>query len=137
VAGVSDKDDFVVRPREAQSLDVDLGDEGAGGVDDAKPTLSGRLADGRRDAVGTKHKERALRYLRRILHEHGALGPQRFHDVSVMDNLVAHVDGGAEALEGLFDDLNRPVDARAEATGAREEDAHGAQSSRAGPPERG
>ena len=87
--------------------------------------------------MGTKHKERAFGDFGWILHEYRAFGPERFHDVTVVDNLVAHVDGGAEALEGLFDDLNRPVHTRAEAAGARKEDAHGAQSSRAGPPERG
>ena len=127
----------MVRPRKAQGLDVDLGHEGAGCIDDAKPPVCGAPADRRRDPVGTKDKERAFGDFGWILHEYRALRPERLHDVTVVDNLVAHVDGGAEALEGLFDDFNRPIHTRAEAAGARKQDAHGAQSSRAGPPERG
>ena len=87
--------------------------------------------------MGAEHKQGALGYLCRVFYENGALGPKSFDDVTVVDDLVAHIHGSAEALEGLFDDLNRPIHPRAEAAGARKEDAHGAQSSRATPPERG
>ena len=87
--------------------------------------------------MGAEHEQRTLGHLCGVFHEHRTLGPQRIHDVTVVHDLVAHIDGSTEALEGLLDNLNRPVHTRAEAAGARKEDAHGAQSSRAAPPERG
>ena len=40
----------------------------------------------------------------------------------IMHNLLPHVYGAREPREGLFDDLNRPVDAGTETSGFDEED---------------
>jgi 4-hydroxy-3-methylbut-2-enyl diphosphate reductase len=44
-------------------------------------------------------------------------------DEAVVDDFVAHVDRRAEPLDRQFDDLDRPVDACAEAARCRDEDA--------------
>jgi hypothetical protein len=51
-----------------------------------------------------------------LLHKYGAFGLQGFDDVAIVDDLMAHVDRGAEALERQLDNLYGAVHAGAEAT---------------------
>src|SRR5690606_16989557 len=125
VAGVAHEHDLVALAREALRLDVDLGDEGAGGVDHAQPAGRRGGAHGRRDAVRAEHEQGALGRLGRVLDEDGALGAQRLDHVAVVDDLVADVDGRPEALETLLHDLDGAVDPGAEAARTGEQDLHG------------
>jgi hypothetical protein len=75
------------------------------------PRLPGGPTGGRRGRC------RSASNLGRFLHffdEHGALGFQVIDHELVVDHLVAHVDGCAEFLQGLFDDGDGAVDAGAE-----------------------
>ena len=58
-------------------------------------------------------------------HEDRTLGFQVGHDVGVVDDLAAHVDRRAEALERALDDFDGPLDPGAERAGAGQEDVVG------------
>jgi hypothetical protein len=57
----------------------------------------------------------AVGHLVEFLHEDRALALEVFHDIAVVDDLVAHVDRLAVALERLLDDVDGPHHAGAEA----------------------
>ena len=76
----------------------------------------------RRDAVGREDGRRAVGHLVELLHEAHAAGLEVAHDVAVVDDLAADVDGALEAVEGEVHDLDGAHDARAEAAGRGEED---------------
>ena len=67
----------------------------------------------RRDAVGGVDDDRARRHLALVLHEDRAASLEVADDVDVVDDLLAHVDGGAVVLERLLDRLDGALDARA------------------------
>jgi hypothetical protein len=125
VAGVADQHDLLPLLREAARLDVYLRHQRARRVDRAKPLLRGRLANGRRDAVGAVDQQCARRSVGGVVHEHGALRTQPFHDVSVVHDLVAHVHRRPVASEGGLHDLDGPVDPGAEAARIGQQDSHG------------
>ncbi len=68
-----------------------------------------------------EHHHRSLRNGLGLLDEDRAAVLKGPDNMSVMDDLLADVDRGAEALQGLLHGLHRPVDARAVATGLGEE----------------
>ncbi len=57
-----------------------------------------------------------------LLDEDGALGFQSFDDIAVMNDLVPDIDGRAIGFQRQNDDLDRPVDAGAEAARPAEPD---------------
>jgi len=103
-------------------LEVDLRDQRAGRVDHPEPPGRRRLAHGGRHPVGAEDDHRAFRHLVELVHEHGALLAKGLDDVTVVDDLPAHVDRHAHDLERALHDLDGPLDARAEATRARQDD---------------
>ena len=82
------------------------------------------LANRRRHTVRAEDQRRPLRHLGRIVHEDRALLLERIDDVSVVDDLMAHIDRGTESLERPLDDRDRAIYAGAEATRACEENLH-------------
>jgi hypothetical protein len=138
VPGVAHHQHLTALLGHAPRLHVHLGDQRTGGVDHAQLARIGVRAHGGRDTVGAEDEQGAGRDLGRIVDEDGAALAQRLHHVAVVHDLVAHVDGRAEAVEGPLHDLDGTVDAGAEAAGAGEEDVHGGQPSAAElPPLRG
>jgi len=67
-----------------------------------------------------------IRALVQFLDEDGAQLFQPIHDMAVVNDLVAHIDGGAVFLDGALDDLDRPVHPGAEAARRRHADDQGA-----------
>jgi hypothetical protein len=63
---------------------------------------------------GEHHRRAGIRDLVELLDEHRALLPQAVDDVFVVDDGVADLDRGAVTLQRQLDDLDCPVDARAE-----------------------
>ena len=63
-----------------------------------------------------------VRHLVELVHEDGALFPERLDHVAVVDDLAPDVDRAADDLEGLLDDLDGPLDAGAEAPRPRQHD---------------
>ncbi len=114
----------------ALGLAVDLGDEGASGVEIQQVAAFGFGGDGFGHAVGGEHDVAVLGHLVQFVHEHGALALELFHHVAVMDDLVADEDGGPVTAEGFLDDADGAVDTGAEATRAGQQDAKAGQGGR-------
>ncbi len=98
---------------ELARLDVDLGHQGAGGVDRAQAPLVRVLVDLRGDAVSGEDDQRALRDLGLLLDEDRAPLGELLDDVLVVDDLLADVHGRPVQLQGLLDRLHGPIDAGA------------------------
>ena len=122
VVRVADEDDRAPLLRVPDRLEVDLGDERARRVDHPEPPVRRGIPHRRRDPVRAEDHRRALGHLVQLVHEDGALLPKRLDHVAVVDDLAPHVDRHAHDLEGLLDDLDGPLDARAEASRARQDD---------------
>ena len=98
----------------------------------------GVLAHGGGDAVGRVDEPRPVGDLVDFLDEDGALVAQLVHDVAVVDDLLAHVDGAVADLKGPVHHVDRAHDARAEAAQPGHEellDADGGRSSAPSPAE--
>lgn len=85
----------------------------------------GLLVHGGRDAVGGEDDDGPLGDLLGLLHEDGAALLQRLHDVGVVHDLLAYVDGRAILLQRPLDRLHRSVDARAVTAGLGDQDTAG------------
>ncbi len=123
VALVADEQDVVVVAGEALGLVVHLGHQRAGGVDDLQAAGGGGLVDGRGDAVGGEHHDRALGHLVVVVDEDGARLGQGLHHMLVVHDLVAHVDRGAVFLQGPLDGFHGAVHACAVAARLGQQDA--------------
>ena len=123
VAGVADQDDRPLGVGETPRLDVDLGHQRTGGVDQVEPSQLGLVEDARRRAVRRQHGDRALGHLVDVVDEDRALGLEIAHHVQVVDDLLAHVDRRAVLRERSLDRFHGPLDARAIAAGRGEEHA--------------
>ena len=101
---------------------VDLGDERTGRVEHEDVARGGVLAHALRHAMrGEDHRPVRIGNLVELLDEDRALRLQALDDVAVVDDLVAHIDGRAEALQRLLDDLDGALDAGAEAARGAEQ----------------
>ena len=115
VAGMTDQDDLLASLRVALGLNMDFRDERTGGVDIDHVAALSLCRDGFRHAVGRKHDRAVFRALIEFLDEHRAQSLETLHNVRIVDDFVAYIDGRAPFAERLFDDLDRPVHARTEA----------------------
>ncbi|MNY51145.1 hypothetical protein D3C86_1867090 [compost metagenome] len=75
--------------------------------------------------MGAEDDDDVVRYLVQFLDEDGAAGAQVLDHELVVHHFMAHVDRRAEHFQGAIDDLDRAVDAGAEAAGVGEGDLHG------------
>src|SRR5579875_554329 len=69
VSFVTDEQDRVIFLGEADSFEMDLGDERASGIDSAEAALGGGGADGRGDAVSAIQHRRALGHFFDVIYE--------------------------------------------------------------------
>ena len=114
--------DRVALGGELLGLDVDLGDQRAGGVDRVQARASAALAwTLGRHAVRREHHRGALGHLGLGLDEHRPAVAQLLDHVLVVDDLLADVDRRAVELERALDRLHGAVDARAVAARRREQ----------------
>ena len=121
VALVADEDDRVALLGELARLDVDLGHQRAGGVDRLQAAVGGVRVHARRDAVGGEDDQLALGDLGLLLDEDRAALGELLDHVLVVDDLLAHVDGGPVEVERLLDRLHGTVDAGAVAARRRKQ----------------
>ncbi len=92
----------------ALGLDMHLGDQRAGGIED-EHARRGRLPAPPWHAMRRKHHGRiGLGDLVELLHKNGALGLQALHHGAVVHDLVAHIDRRAVLGERQLDDLDGP-----------------------------
>ena len=115
---MADHHDLVAGAQHLGDLDVHLGDQRAGGVEHLQPAALGVGAHLLRHAVRAEDHGGAGRHLVELLDEDRALGAQVVDHVLVVHDLVAHVDRRAVQLERALHDLDRALDAGAEAAGA-------------------
>ena len=88
-------------------LNVDLGDQRAGGVNHLEIAAFAALAHRRRNAVGRVDDALAVRHVVDLVDKDRALFRQLIHNIAVMDNFAAHVDGRAKGFKGDLDDVDR------------------------------
>ena len=121
---MADENDVAAFVRVALHLHVYLGHQGTGGIKHGEPAPLRRIDDRARDAVGGEDDVRAFGHLIDLLHEDGAEPAQPLDDVTVVHDLVADIDRSTKELDGALDDLDRPIDTGAEATGIGEQNLH-------------
>ena len=96
-------------------LAVHLADQGACRVDVKQVTPLSLRRHRFRHPVGGKDHGHVRRHLVQLLDEDGAFGLQVFDDETIVHDLMPDIDRCPELLQRPFDDLDGPVDARAEA----------------------
>ena len=105
-------------------LVVHLGDQRARGVDGRQRPHLGFLLDLSRDAVGAEDGHGARRHVLQRLDEAGAFRLERFDDMAIVNDLVAHVDRGAMLGQRPLDNIDRPNDAGAKPARLSKNDLH-------------
>ena len=85
---------------------MDLGDEGAGGVDDFERASLGFVANGRRNTVSAEDENSAMRNFFDSFDENGATAAKLLYNIGIVDDFVVNIDGIAVGFEGQFDDVH-------------------------------
>ena len=83
-------------------LQVDLGHQRTGGVENPQIPLQGFLLYRLGDTVGTENNRIAIRYLGQFVNENSTTLFQIVHHETVVNHLMAHIDGCAECVQGLL-----------------------------------
>ena len=122
--GVADQDAFAPLAAVARHFHVHLGHQRAGGVEDLERAPRGFLLHRLRDAVRAEDHDHAVRHLVELVDEHRAARAQVVDHELVVHHFVAHVDRRAEHLQRAVDDLDRAIDAGAEAARVSQPDLH-------------
>ena len=110
VAGMADHDDLAALGAQALDFEMNLGDQRAGGVEDAHTERLSFVAHRARHAMRGKHHGRPGRDDLQVLNEHRAFGTQVFDHETVVHDLVPHINRRAELRDRALDDLDRPID---------------------------
>ena len=116
----------------ALGLDMDLGHQGAGSVQEQHLARAGRGGHRLGHAVGREDDRPVVGTFIQLLDEHCAHRLQAVDHMAVVHDLVAHIDRGAVLLDGALDDLDGPVDPGAEAARGRQSHGDGAAFGRGG-----
>ena len=122
MALVADHHDVEAVLAHLRDFHMHLGHQRARRVEHAQAARLGFRAHGLRHAVRAENHRTAVGHFVQVLDEDRAFLAQILDDVGVVHDLVAHVDRRAELLDGPLDDLDRAVDAGAEAARLREQD---------------
>ncbi len=125
MAGVADHDHLQAVRMVARRLGMDLGHQRAGGVDIEHAAGLGLGGHRLRHAMGGKDHRPVGRAFVEFLDEDRSPGAQSVDHEAVVHDLVPDVDRRAPFLERHLHDLDRPVDAGAEAARRGEEDRQG------------
>jgi len=125
VIAMADQDQRVPLLGELDRLHVNLRHQRAGCIDDLQAAFLCTLANRGRDTVGRVDHSRAFRNLVQLIDEDRALFRQIVHDIAVVHDLFAHVDGSAKGIESNLHNVDCPHNAGAEAAGLQQEDTFG------------
>src|SRR4029453_12783192 len=115
MSGMADQDQGAILSDIALALIVNLRDQRTGGVQGRQIAGLGVLLNAARDAVRREHSHGAFRHLVQFLNKNSAFGLETFNHMFVVDDLVPDIYRRTIFLQRLFDDLNGPHDASAEA----------------------
>ena len=105
-----DQDDLAALIGVALALDMHLGDQRAGRVDDRQAARGGAFLDRAGDTMGAEDRDAARRHLVDLVDKMRPFAAQPLDDVPVMDDLMAHIDRRPVFFERALDDLDRPFD---------------------------
>ena len=106
VAGMADENELAALADIALALIMDLGDQGAGRVEDRQRAGGGFFLDAFCHPMGAEDGDRIGRHFGQVLDEARAFGLQALHHVLIVHDLVAHIDRRAVFLQRPFDDLD-------------------------------
>src|ERR687891_678815 len=120
---VADQEDRRLFLGEPTGFQVDLGHQGARGIDHPEPTTGRVLVHLGCHPVGRQHDRGALGNLRLLFDEHRALPFEVTDHVDVVDDLLADVHRRAVQAQGSLHDVHGTVHARAVTAGGRQQDA--------------
>ncbi len=113
MAGMADQYDRAPLLGIAPALNMDLGDERAGGVEHRQTARGGLLFDRLGYPVGAEDGARARRNLVKLVHENRALAAQLVHDMTIMHDFVTDIDRSAVKIDRALDNLDGADHARA------------------------
>jgi hypothetical protein len=119
---MADQNDRPLGIGETTRLDMNLGHQRTGGVDQVEPSQPGLVEHAGRRAVRRQHGDRTLGHLVDVVDEDRALGLEIAHHVQVVDDLLAHVDRRAvlrERRRPLPRPARRPRSTRGRGEGTR------------------
>ncbi len=122
VAGVADEDHGATLVVVFLDFEMDLGDERAGGVDNAQSAILGAIPFAGRDPMSAEDHALAGGNLVEALDKNRAFAFERFEHETVVDDLMAHVERAAVRAQRAADRLDRAIDAGAEAARLSEDD---------------
>ena len=114
---MADEKNLARLARIARHFHVHLGYQRTGGIEHFERTVRRLHLDRARDAVSAEDHGRAVGHFAQLLDENRANGSKAIHHVFVVDHLVAHVDRGAEQIDGAFHDVDGAIDAGTETAG--------------------
>jgi len=124
MAGVADHHDLAALRPHPLDLHMDLGHQRTGGVEHEQAARLRLAAHRLGHAVRGEDDRGARRHLLEPFDEHRTLGAQVGHHVRVVHDLVADVHRRAVHLQRPLDDLDRAIDAGAEAARLGEQHLH-------------
>src|SRR5208283_4921497 len=124
MTGMTDQHQHAPLARIALALRVHFRDQRTSRVENRQAALLGLAHDEFGYAMGAEYGHGALGDLGQLVDEVGALGLERFDDVPIVDDLMAHIDGRAVFIEGTLDDIDRPDDAGTKTPWLRQNDLH-------------
>src|SRR3569832_2149693 len=105
-------------------LEMDLGDERAGRIEDFEPASRRLVAHGLGDAVGAEDHDLPVGHFIELVDEHHTLVAQPVHHELVEHHFVPHVHRSAEQHVRALDDVDGAIDAGAKTAGIGELDLH-------------
>ncbi len=114
---VADEDQRIAFFGKLHSFDVDLGDQGAGGVNYTETALFAGVADLGGDAVGAVNNALTVGDFVHGIDKNGTLALEFFYHKAVVDDFFTHVDGRTKGLERNADDIDGAHHPGAESSG--------------------
>jgi hypothetical protein len=118
---MADQDAFAASLGVPDDFHMHLGDQRAGGVEDAQVARDASASSiASRHTVRAEHQGRTVGHIVQFFDEDGTPTLQILDHEAVVHDFMAHVDRCAEELERTIDDLDGAIDACAETAGIGE-----------------
>ena len=105
-------------------LEMHLGHQRAGGIENLQLAMCRLLLHCAGYSVGTENNRAVVRYFVQLVNEDGTALFETLHHEPVVHHLVAYVDRGAECVERLFNDFDGAVHAGTKTAGICQRDLH-------------
>ena len=123
MAGMADQHDGAAFAGKSRAVEVDLGDQRAGGVEHRQAARLGRHFDAAGNAVGRKNGGGAVGYFVQFLDKHRAHRAQPVDHMGVVDDFMPDIDRRAVLFQRPFDDGDGAHDPGAKSAGRGQNDA--------------